>query len=115
MAYSAEPVVYDHTLIIGDTYRGPTVSLVDATGAAYDLTGATGECEVVTESGGETLLTPTVTVSGTTDDFYWSSAYSATASLQPQRARYAVRITFADGTRHTVIRGTVTILAAELS
>jgi predicted alpha/beta-hydrolase family hydrolase len=113
--YTAPPMKWDHELIIGDTYQPATVQLVDADDVAYPLDGATGECQIRTEPGGELLLSPTVTVDGTTDTFTWSSAVAATAVLLPQRAKYSLRLTFSDGSKRTVLEGVVTIRRSVVS
>lgn len=110
MAYTAPPVRWDHELIIGDTYQPLTAALQDGDDAAIDITGATGTMQIRTEPGGALLATGTVTITSAVDgEFQWSIAAATTAQLQPQRAQYSVRLTFADATVRTVLEGTVQI------
>lgn len=110
MAYTADPVTWPHQLVIGDTYQPAIVTLEDDDGAAYNLTGATGVCQIRTEPGGTLLLSPTVSlVDAANGQFTWISAAASTASLQPQRAKYSVRLTFADATVRTIVEGPITI------
>lgn len=108
--YTAPPQVFDHDLWIGDTYQPAVIQLLDSTGAAYNLTGASGVCELRTESGGEILLAPTVSLTDAANGkFTWSSTAVQTAALKPGRAVFGVRLTFGDGTKRTILIGTVTI------
>ena len=110
MAYTADPVTYDHVLIIGDSYQPATVTLTDSAGAAHSLVGATGVCQLRSEPLGELLLTATVTVTdGAGGVFTWSAAAATTAALLPGKARYSLRMTFADASVRTVLVGTVTL------
>src|ERR1051325_3374909 len=114
--YTAPPVHWDHELIIGDTYQPVTLALADADGAAYDLTGVTGEAQVRTGPQGELMLEPTVTItSASTGRLTWSSVAAATAALLPQGARYAVRRTWPSGVVRTVVEGRVTIRRSVVS
>lgn len=110
MAYTSPPVIWHHELVIGDTYSPAVIRLTDADGDPYDLTGATGVAELRTEPGGMLLLTPTVALVDADDgQFSWSSTAAATAGLVPAKARYSVRLTFADGSKRTILEGTVLI------
>lgn len=116
MSYDAAPVQWDHELIIGDTYAPGVVQLADTLNAdgtvatAFDLTGATGTCALAPEPGAAAVLSPTVALVVAADGtFQWTAPASATADLQPGRYRYSVRLTFSDGTKRTIVHGTVTV------
>lgn len=116
MAYTSAPQRWDHELIVGDTYQPAEVALVDDDGTAVSLTGATGLMQLVDEPGGAVLATGTVTItSGAGGTFTWAIAAATTASLIPQTAHYAVRITFSDGSIRTVLEGRVQIRLAACS
>lgn len=105
------PLQYDHEAIAGDTYR-VVVQLVDADGEPYDLTSVTGVCQVLSEVGGEVVLTPTVAVVSPATDgvLRWTAPYTETAELAPGVYPYGVRLTWADATRDTVFVGRLTVL-----
>jgi hypothetical protein len=107
MSYTAKARKWDHELVIGDTYR--IVVTLKSAGVAYDITGATGTCEIRTEVGGTLLASPTVSLvtDGTDGQFQAVLAYATTATLTAQRAQYSARILFADGDRRTIIEGVV--------
>ncbi len=109
--YTADPKQYDHRLVIGDTYL-VIGTLLDSAGAVYDITGATGTAKLRSEPGGQVIATPTVSLytDGTDGKFQWTIAAATTAGLAPGRARYAVRLTFADSTVKTVVEGTIDIV-----
>lgn len=111
MAYTADTVRYDHRLVIGDTYI-VVLRLVESDGTAFDISGATGAAVLRSEPGGVAILTPTVALVTDGSDGYlqWSASAAATAALLPGRARYAVRLTFADSTKRTIVEGVVDLV-----
>ncbi len=110
LPYTSPPQRWDHELIVGDTYQPAVVALTDSEGAAHDLTGATGEVQLRTEPGAALALSATWALvgSGSLGTFTWSASAASTASLAPGRYSYAVRVTFSDGSKRTVLEGTVT-------
>lgn len=113
MAYTAPPVQFDHELVIGDTYQPAEVQLTDGAGAGVSLSGATGEMQLRQEPGAVLIASGTVSiVSASEGIFSWSISAATTAALVPGTAQFSVRITFGDGTKRTVIEGTVTIRRA---
>lgn len=111
MSYTAPPKRYDHELVVGDTYL-VIGRLLDAAGTAYDITGATGVAKVRSEPSGEVLLTPTVSLvtDGSDGYFQWTATAATTAALAPGRAQFALRLTFADGSKRTVVKGSIDIV-----
>lgn len=102
----AAPPEYDHRMIIGDTYAPGILQLVDDTGAPIDLTGSTGEVQVRETPTSALLLEPTYSVSdGPTGRFTWTAPASETALVPAGVYRYAVRITYLDGTVRTELGG----------
>jgi hypothetical protein len=110
MPFTASPYKFDSQLIIGDTWQPAEVALLDDAGDPYDLTGATGECEVRSSPGSTLLLTATVSHDGAGGVLTWVASAALTAALSAQTARYSVRLTFADATVRTVVVGTVHIV-----
>jgi len=111
MPYSADPKRFDELSVwIGDTLHSGDIILQDAAGVAYSLAGASGECVVLSEPGGDTLLSPTVTISGpSTGTFYFSDTAANTADLAPQTGQFFIRLTFGDGTKRTILYGKIEI------
>lgn len=111
MPYTSPPQRWDHELIVGDTYRPGVVVLEDSTGAAHDISGSTGEVQLRTEPGAALALSATYALDtdGTDGRFYWSASAAATAALAPGRYAYAVRLTFGDGSKRTILEGIVTV------
>jgi hypothetical protein len=111
VSYTAAARQWDHELVIGDTYHPADVTLKDSAGDAYDITGASGTALITTEpTGGTTLATPTVALvtDGSDGQFRWTVAAATTAALTAgTRAHYSVRLTFADGTKRTILYGVV--------
>lgn len=109
--YTADPVSYDHALVIGDTYQPATVTLTDSTGTPHALTGVTGVCELRSEIGGVLLLSPTVTIltPAANGQFTWASLPAATAALSPGTVRYAIRLTWPSGVVRTVLEGQIVV------
>lgn len=115
--YDAPPLRWDHELVIGDTYAPGVVALEDDTGAAHDITGATGEVRISEQVGGTVLLSPTWALvgAGTLGTFQWTDTAANTALLQSGRYPYAVRVTFSDGSKRTVLEGFVDVRRGVLS
>lgn len=109
MSYDADPVRWDHELVIGDTYSPGVVELVDGDGVPLDLTGVEGAAALRVEPGDEAVLEPTVTVLSPATDgqFRWRSEAVDTAELPAGTYRFALRLTWPDDTAKTVIEGTV--------
>lgn len=106
--YTADPAWFDFTQVIGDTLL-LQVALADAEGVAHDLTGVTATASVLTEIGGASVLDLTVTVTdAAAGEFEVGAAAADTAELDPGTYRYAVRITWGDGTVRTVLEGAMT-------
>lgn len=114
-----ETVRYDHQLILGDTYRvvgrltQPPAS-PGVEGDPYDLTGVEGEVVVLREKGGPVLLSPTWAIVDAADgQFQWTATYGEVLdALEPGQWPFACRLTWADGTRDTVLLGLLTVLPA---
>ena len=107
--YTADPMVYDTTLIVGDTWT-VQVTLTDSAGTAHDLTDVTGEASAAREVGSAAVATPTVTVTdAAAGQFEVVLAAAATADLTPGRYVYAVRLTWPDDTVRTVIEGVLSV------
>lgn len=108
MSYDADPVVWDHLLVIGDTYNPGVVALVDRAGDPLDLTGVTGVAQLQTEPGGAVVLDATVAiVDAAAGQFRWTASATATADVPAGTYHYAVRLTWPDDTARTVLLGTV--------
>lgn len=103
------PGIFNHSLIIGDTYSPVTAQIKDSDGDSVDLTGVTGVC-VVWSAQGEVLLEPTVSlIDAASGTFKWTSHPEDTAELSPGKGRYAVTLIFPDNTETTVLEGIVNI------
>jgi hypothetical protein len=110
--YTAKPILWDHQLVIGDTYQPLIVQLLQSTGAAYDLTGVTGEAVIQDEAGGNVLVTATVSiVDAAAGKFTWSAPVADTEDLQPGNGVYSVRLTWPSGPTRTILCGNVAIVA----
>lgn len=119
MPYTADPFVWDHKLRVGDTYQPMAVVFLDPDGMPYDLTGVTGECQILSELGGEVLLEPTVVVSDPTGGtITWSAPAAETTALVPGDSYpFGVRLTWPGAApQHvkTVVIGSITVLPAVL-
>ncbi len=110
MAFTARPATYDDEILIGDTLTREA-ELLDEDGDAYDVSGATGTCQIRTEPGGTLLASPTVTLpnSGTDGLVRWTLAAASTSALTAQTARWALRLTLSDSTVHTILEGVMRI------
>ncbi len=110
MATNGEPTQANLVLYAGDTFEGD-VSLVDSARAAVDLTGASGTI-VVTDSDGDTAMSDSITVTDAAGgEFTWEIAAATTDAVSPGRYSYLVQLTFADGSKKTVLRGTLDVRA----
>ncbi len=99
------PLVVARAFVLDCVYQDPP-------GTAFDLTGATGVCQIRAEPGGQLLLSPTVEITDAVAGAFRISASSTdTAGLLPGRARYEVTFDFDDGLGdRQMLTGTVTIV-----
>jgi hypothetical protein len=119
VSYSADPVRYDHSAVIGDTYQVGVLQVgsvgTDGTVTPYSLAGASGVASVKQVRGGSAVLSPTVTITDAANGrFTWSDTAAHTAALSPGDYEYAVRLTFADGSVRTIVYGTVHFLGTRI-
>lgn len=106
---SNNPVRYDHTIVIGDTYSGLTLTLADAAGTPYDVTGVTGECILRRTLDGPAELEPVVSVvDGPAGEVAWEAPDTETAALVPGPYIWALRLTWPGGQVKTYLVGTIT-------
>jgi hypothetical protein len=108
MPYTADPITFNHGLIAGDAYQPAEARLLDAAGAAYDLTGVTGTCEIYDPASGVVLLSPTVTITAATGEFTWASTAAQTAGLAAGTRRMRLRLSWS-GEPKTIIEGAVAV------
>lgn len=110
MAYTAEPARHDWLLIVGDTWQPCTLVIKDADGTPYDLTGSTGQVQLRSEPGGSVLLDLDIVLTDAeAGALTWIATAEQTEALQPQRARYSLRIVFGDDSIRTILEGQVFI------
>lgn len=107
-----DPIVFNHSLRVGDTYQ-PTWVQLTVGGEVVTLEGASGTWSLRREAGGLVLADGEVLVNEVSNVFSWVAAHAATAALAEhagEMARFALRLTFGDGTRRTVIVGDVELM-----
>jgi hypothetical protein len=110
VTYTAAAERWDHDAVAGDTYQPAEVELRDLDGLPVSIAGATGEVALRRELGAAAALTPTWTIVDAAGGvFTWSAPAASTANLVGEY-QYAVRVTWPDGLRRTILRGTVTFL-----
>lgn len=97
--------VYNHQLIIGDTYD--VQATLKEKNVALDLTGASGAC-YIWHPDGRVASEPTVTILDEANGVIaWHLDAEETEELPRADYTFAVVITFADDTVWTVIKGKV--------
>lgn len=98
--------LYDITIVRGDTFDG-TVIVTDGTGPV-DLTGASGVIQVRRDDVvvAEAPITITDAAGG---EFEFEIPADDTSDIAEGRHDYAIRLTLADGSKKTVVRGELTV------
>lgn len=104
---------YNHELVIGNTYR-QIAALTDEDGAAIDITGLTGVCQIKDEVNGTVIASPIVSIiSASAGTLQWVLAAASTATIEPDSYVYHVTVTYASGDVETICNGQITAIMPE--